>query len=119
VAVDGIGVRALPQACYSTIAETVFITNEQEAQWLKTPGTLADGTEVSRQQQIAEALEQAINHYFTSQQEHSTGLRGRVPSRLRPYFLPLRKNILVWTFSEVAPALVTPHTKLRWVTRRG
>jgi N-acetylmuramoyl-L-alanine amidase len=52
----------------AAIAETVFITNDEEAAWLKTPRKLPDGTEVSRQQQIAEALEQGINNYFASRQ---------------------------------------------------
>jgi N-acetylmuramoyl-L-alanine amidase len=43
----------------ATIAETVFITNPYEAAWL------AD-TSGERQQQIAVALEQGINHYLTN-----------------------------------------------------
>ncbi len=47
----------------ATIAETVFITNTQEAKWLKT-GTSPDGTQVSRHLQIAEKLEEGILTYL-------------------------------------------------------
>lgn len=45
------------------IAETVFITNAQEAEWLKS-GRIPDGTIVSRQQQIAEALKTGVVRYL-------------------------------------------------------
>ena len=47
----------------ATIAETVFITNSQEAKWLKT-GTSPDGTQVSRHLQIAQKLEEGILTYL-------------------------------------------------------
>ena len=49
----------------ATIAETVFITNKAEAEWLKNGRTLPDGTVVSRQEQIAEALKAGIEAHFT------------------------------------------------------
>ncbi len=48
----------------ATIAETVFITNDAEAEWLKNGRTMSDGTVVSRQQQIAEALKAGIEAHF-------------------------------------------------------
>jgi len=50
----------------ATIAETVFITNDREAEWLKIGRTMPDGTVVSRQQQIAEALETGIENYLAT-----------------------------------------------------
>ena len=47
----------------ATIAETVFITNSQEARWLKT-GTSPDGAQVSRHLQIAQKLEEGILTYL-------------------------------------------------------
>ena len=48
----------------ATIAETVFITNDAEAEWLKNGRTLPDGTVLSRQQQIAEALARGVEAHF-------------------------------------------------------
>ena len=48
----------------ATIAETVLVTNDAEAEWLKNGRTLPDGTVVSRQQQIAQALKSGIEAYF-------------------------------------------------------
>jgi N-acetylmuramoyl-L-alanine amidase len=48
----------------ATIAETVFITNDKEAEWLKNGRTMPDGTVVSRQQQIAQRLEAGIRSYL-------------------------------------------------------
>ncbi len=50
----------------ATIAETVFITNDREAEWLKNGRTMPDGTVVSRQQQIAAALKTGIDHYLAT-----------------------------------------------------
>jgi N-acetylmuramoyl-L-alanine amidase len=47
----------------ATIAETVFITNDKEAEWLKNGRTMPDGTVVSRQAQIAKKLESGIQSY--------------------------------------------------------
>jgi N-acetylmuramoyl-L-alanine amidase len=49
----------------ATIAETVFITSNAEAEWLKNGRKLPDGTVVSRQQQIAEVLKAGAEAYFT------------------------------------------------------
>ena len=48
----------------ATIAETVFITNDKEAEWLQNGRTMPDGTVVSRQDQIAEALKVGIEGYL-------------------------------------------------------
>jgi N-acetylmuramoyl-L-alanine amidase len=50
----------------ATIAETVFITNDKEAEWLKNGRTMPDGTVVSRQQQIAQKLERGIQSYLAA-----------------------------------------------------
>ena len=50
----------------ATIAETVFITNDKEAEWLKNGRTMPDGTVVSRQQQIAQKLEAGIRSYLAT-----------------------------------------------------
>jgi N-acetylmuramoyl-L-alanine amidase len=50
----------------ATIAETVFITNDKEAEWLKNGRTMPDGTVVSRQQQIAEALRTGIENHLST-----------------------------------------------------
>ena len=50
----------------ATIAETVFITNDKEAEWLQNGRTMPDGTVVSRQEQIAEALDAGIEEYLTA-----------------------------------------------------
>jgi len=50
----------------STIAETVFITNDKEAEWLKNGRTMPDGTVVSRQHQIAQKLEAGIQGYLAT-----------------------------------------------------
>ncbi len=50
----------------ATIAETIFITNDREAEWLKNGRTMPDGTVVSRQQQIAEALKTGIESYLAA-----------------------------------------------------
>ncbi|MDQ4128721.1 MAG: N-acetylmuramoyl-L-alanine amidase [Actinomycetota bacterium] len=50
----------------ATIAETVFITNDVEAEWLKNGRRMPDGTVVSRQQQIAEALRTGIENYLAT-----------------------------------------------------
>jgi hypothetical protein len=47
-----------------TIAETVFITSEKEAEWLKKGRTMPHGTVVSRQHQIAQKLEAGIRSYL-------------------------------------------------------
>ena len=44
----------------ATIAETVFITSDKEAEWLKNGRTMPDGTVVSRQEQVAQKLEAGI-----------------------------------------------------------
>jgi N-acetylmuramoyl-L-alanine amidase len=49
----------------ATIAETVFITSDMEAEWLQKGRTMPDGTVVSRQDQIAEALKVGIEGYLT------------------------------------------------------
>src|SRR5215203_2809663 len=48
----------------ATIAETVFITSDKEAEWLQNGRTMADGTVVSRQHQIAQKLEVGIQSYL-------------------------------------------------------
>jgi len=48
----------------ATIAETVFITSDKEAEWLKNGRTMPDGTVVSRQHQIAQKLEAGIQSYL-------------------------------------------------------
>lgn len=48
----------------ATIAETVFITSDKEAEWLKNGRTMPDGTVVSRQHQIAQKLEAGIQGYL-------------------------------------------------------
>lgn len=53
------------------IAETVFITNHREAEWLKNGRTMPDGTVVSRQQQIAEALKTGIEYYLATYPSNS------------------------------------------------
>ncbi len=50
----------------ATIAETVFITSDKEAEWLKNGRTMPDGTVVSRQQQIAQRLEAGIQSYLAT-----------------------------------------------------
>ena len=50
----------------ATIAETVFITSDKEAEWLKNGRTLPDGTVVSRQEQIAQKLEAGIQGYLAT-----------------------------------------------------
>ncbi len=47
----------------ATIAETVFITNDKEAEWLKKGRMMPDGSVVSRQAQIAKKLEAGIQSY--------------------------------------------------------
>ena len=47
----------------ATIAETVFITSDKEAEWLLNGRTMPDGTVVSRQAQIAKKLEAGIQSY--------------------------------------------------------
>ena len=48
----------------ATIAETVFITSDKEAEWLKNGRKMPDGTVVSRQEQIAQKLEAGIQGYL-------------------------------------------------------
>src|SRR4028119_530006 len=48
----------------ATIAETVFITSDKEAEWLKNGRTMPDGTVLSRQHQIARKLEVGIQDYL-------------------------------------------------------
>ena len=48
----------------ATIAETVFITNDKEAEWLKNGRRMPDGSVVSRQAQIAKKLEAGIQSYL-------------------------------------------------------
>ena len=48
----------------ATIAETVFITSDKEAEWLQKGRTMPDGTVVSRQHQIAQKLEAGIQSYL-------------------------------------------------------
>jgi N-acetylmuramoyl-L-alanine amidase len=48
----------------ATIAETVFITSDKEAEWLKNGRTMSDGSVVSRQAQIAKKLEAGIQSYL-------------------------------------------------------
>src|SRR5215203_5348645 len=48
----------------ATIAETVFITSDKEADWLQNGRTMPDGTVVSRQHQIAQKLEAGIQSYL-------------------------------------------------------
>ena len=50
----------------ATIAETVFITSDKEAEWLKNGRTMPDGTVVSRQHQIAHKLEAGIQGYLVT-----------------------------------------------------
>ena len=50
----------------ATIAETVFITSDKEAEWLKKGRTMPDGTVVSRQHQIAQKLEVGIRSYLAN-----------------------------------------------------
>jgi N-acetylmuramoyl-L-alanine amidase len=50
----------------ATIAETVFITSDKEAEWLKNGRTMPDGTVVSRQHQIAQKLEAGIRGYLSN-----------------------------------------------------
>ncbi len=50
----------------ATIAETVFITSDKEAEWLKNGRTMPDGTVVSRQHQIAQKLEAGIQSYLAT-----------------------------------------------------
>ena len=50
----------------ATIAETVFITSDKEAEWLKNGRTMPDGTVVSRQEQIAQKLEAGIQGYLVT-----------------------------------------------------
>jgi len=50
----------------ATIAETVFITSDKEAEWLKNGRTMPDGTVVSRQHQIAQKLEAGIQGYLAT-----------------------------------------------------
>jgi N-acetylmuramoyl-L-alanine amidase len=50
----------------ATIAETVFITSDKEAEWLKNGRTMPDGTVVSRQRQIARKLEVGIQDYLVT-----------------------------------------------------
>ena len=47
----------------ATIAETVFITNDKEAEWLLNGRRMPDGSVVSRQAQIAKKLESGIQSY--------------------------------------------------------
>jgi N-acetylmuramoyl-L-alanine amidase len=48
----------------ATIAETVFITNDKEAEWLLNGRRMPDGSVVSRQAQIAKKLEAGIQSYL-------------------------------------------------------
>jgi len=48
----------------ATIAETVFITSNKEAEWLRDGRKMPDGTVVSRQHQIAQKLEAGIRSYL-------------------------------------------------------
>ena len=50
----------------ATIAETVFLTSDKEAEWLKNGRTMPDGTVVSRQEQIAQKLEAGIQDYLAT-----------------------------------------------------
>ena len=50
----------------ATIAETVFITSDKEAEWLKNGRTMPDGTVASRQEQIARKLEAGIQSYLAT-----------------------------------------------------
>ena len=50
----------------ATIAETVFVTSDKEAEWLKNGRTMPDGTVVSRQHQIAQKLEAGIQGYLVT-----------------------------------------------------
>ncbi len=50
----------------ATIVETVFITSDKEAEWLKNGRTMPDGTVVSRQRQIARKLEVGIQDYLVT-----------------------------------------------------
>jgi N-acetylmuramoyl-L-alanine amidase len=50
----------------ATIVETVFITSDKEAEWLKNGRTMPDGTVVSRQHQIAQKLEAGIQGYLVT-----------------------------------------------------
>jgi len=50
----------------ATIAETVFLTSDKEAEWLKNGRTMPDGTVVSRQEQIAQKLEAGIRDYLAT-----------------------------------------------------
>ena len=50
----------------ATIAETVFITSDREAEWLKNGRMRPDGTVVSRQEQIARKLEAGIQGYLAT-----------------------------------------------------
>ena len=50
----------------ATIAETVFITSDKEAEWLKNGRTMTDGTVASRQHQIAQKLEAGIQSYLAT-----------------------------------------------------
>ena len=50
----------------ATIAETVFLTSDKEAEWLKNGRTMPDGTVVSRQHQIAQKLEAGIQDYLAT-----------------------------------------------------
>ncbi len=50
----------------ATIAETVFITSDKEAEWLKNGRTMPDGTVASRQHQIAQKLEAGIQSYLAT-----------------------------------------------------
>jgi N-acetylmuramoyl-L-alanine amidase len=48
----------------ASIAETVFITNDKEAEWLLNGRKMPDGTTLSRQEQIAEKLKTGIESYL-------------------------------------------------------
>jgi N-acetylmuramoyl-L-alanine amidase len=50
----------------ATIAETVFLTSDKEAEWLKNGRTMPDGTVVSRQEQVAQKLEAGIQDYLAT-----------------------------------------------------